>query len=101
LVGRDTWGRKYVDWEIDATLAKEHGLIGVQLPSAPITPNRTVFVPHRLYDNIQSGYAVWLSWAQLTTSTTELTRFIEIANAKPKYLINNSGARRYRNAVPV
>src|SRR5215472_9931045 len=29
LVGRDTWGRKYVDWEIDATLQKEHGLIGV------------------------------------------------------------------------
>src|SRR5215472_6130945 len=31
LVGRDTWGRKYVDWEIDATLDKRHGLIGVQL----------------------------------------------------------------------
>ena len=36
LVGRDTWGRKYVDWEIKATLDKEHGLIGVRLPSAPV-----------------------------------------------------------------
>src|SRR5207253_16569 len=36
LVGRDTWGRKYVDWEIDATLQKEHGLIGLQLPTLPL-----------------------------------------------------------------
>src|SRR5690349_7530115 len=35
LVGKDTWGRKYVDWEINATLEKEHGLIGVLLPTAP------------------------------------------------------------------
>jgi hypothetical protein len=33
LVGLDTWGRKYVDWEIDATLQKAHGLIGIQLPT--------------------------------------------------------------------
>src|SRR5262249_16683870 len=33
LVGRDTWGRKFVDWEIDATLEKQHGLIGVMLPA--------------------------------------------------------------------
>src|SRR5688572_7832580 len=31
LVGPQTWGRKYVDWEIMATLDKCHGLIGVQL----------------------------------------------------------------------
>ncbi len=36
LVGKDTWGRKYVDWEIKATLEKEHGLIGVVLPTVPI-----------------------------------------------------------------
>jgi hypothetical protein len=97
LVGRDTWGRKYVDWEIDATLDKQHGLIGVRLPSAPLAHNGAVVVPARLHDNIQAGYALWLSWAELTASTAELTRFIEIANAKPKYLINNSRERRYRN----
>ena len=37
LVGKDTWGRKYVDWEIKATLEKEHGLIGVVLPTVPIS----------------------------------------------------------------
>src|SRR5258708_22776955 len=34
LVGKDTAGRKYVDWEDDATPDKENGLIGGFLPSA-------------------------------------------------------------------
>jgi hypothetical protein len=98
LVGRDTWGRKYVDWEIDATLDKRHGLIGVQLPSALLLQDGTVGAPLRLLDNVNTGYALWLSWAQITSSAAELKRYIEIANAKPQYLIDNSRARRYRNA---
>ena len=34
LVGAKTWGRKYVDREIKATLDAGHGLIGVHLPTA-------------------------------------------------------------------
>jgi hypothetical protein len=98
LVGRDTWGRKYVDWELDATLDKQHGLIGVQLPSALVLQDGTIGVPLRLLDNIKTGYAVWLNWSQITASTDVLTRIIEIANSKQKYLIDNSRARRYRNA---
>lgn len=44
LVGKDTWGRKYVDWEIKATLEKEHGLIGVRLPTAPVSSENKVTV---------------------------------------------------------
>jgi hypothetical protein len=33
LIGRETWGRKFVDWEIDATLERGHGLIGLMLPA--------------------------------------------------------------------
>lgn len=98
LVGRDTWGRKYVDWEIDATLDKQHGLIGVQLPNALVLQDGTIGVPLRLLDNVKTGYAVWLSWAQLTASTADLTAFIEMANAKSSFLIDNSRRRRYRNA---
>jgi len=32
LCGAQTHLRKYVHWEIKATLDKEHGLIGVNLP---------------------------------------------------------------------
>lgn len=97
LVGRDTPLRKYVDWEIMATLETDHGLIGVQLPSAPLTPNNTVNVPARLSDNINSGYALWLSWSQLTGGAQQLADYIEQANARDKSLIVNSRERRLRN----
>jgi hypothetical protein len=99
LVGRDTWGRKYIDWEIDATLEREHGLIGVQLPSAPVSLVGRVRVPERLLDNIATGYALWITWSEFTHHPANLTSFIETARGRSKYLINNSRARRYRNAV--
>jgi hypothetical protein len=98
LVGRDTWGRKYVDWEIDATLQKEHGLIGIQLPTLPINPNNTVTVPDRLYDNIQSGYALWSHWDWVLQNPGQLPQLIEQANARPSNLVRNDRYRRLRNA---
>jgi hypothetical protein len=98
LVGRETWGRKYADWEINATLDKKHGLIGVQLPTLVAGPNNTVTVPGRLHDNITSGYAVWLSWHQITASAQACVSYIELANGKDKRLINNGRERRLRNA---
>ena len=35
LCGAETPQRKFVDWEIKATLDKEHGLIGINLPTIP------------------------------------------------------------------
>lgn len=98
LVGRDTWGRKYVDWEIQATLEKQHGIIGVYLPSAPVNVNGKITVPDRLHDNIESAYALWVSWAALTASAQACTTLIEQANARDKALIRNSRERRRRNA---
>ena len=39
LCGADTPNRKFVDWEIKATLDKEHGLIGVNLPTNLLLTN--------------------------------------------------------------
>lgn len=97
MVGRDTHARKYVDWEITATLDAGHGLIGVRLPTAPVTLQNTVTVPDRLHDNIQAGYALWVSWADITASAQACQGYIEAANAKDKRLINNARARRIRN----
>jgi len=94
LVGRDTWGRKYVDWEIDATLDKQHGLIGVLLPS--MLPD--VGAPLRLDDNVRSGYALWVDWARLIQNPAWLPSLIEQAKARPKQLIDNSRRPRYHNA---
>jgi hypothetical protein len=99
LVGANTWGRKFVDWEIKATLDANHGLIWVQLPTLPVGANGLVSVPERLRDNINSGYAVGLHWNVLTASPAELGRQIEIANGKSAASIVNNRPRRLRNAA--
>ncbi|KVT68763.1 TIR domain-containing protein [Burkholderia ubonensis] len=98
LVGNDTWGRKYIDWEIKATLDKQHGLIGVQLPTLTADADGNVRVPERLNDNIKSGYAIWITWEQLTASVKACTDLIEQANSRDKNLIKNDRDRRLRNA---
>jgi hypothetical protein len=98
LVGAHTWGRKYVDWEIKATLDKEHGLIGVQLSTLRAGPSGTVTVPDRLNDNIHSGYALWITSAAITANAQACASYIERANARDKRLIVNNRDRRLRNA---
>ena len=98
LVGKDTWGRKFVDWEIKATLDKEHALLGVQLPALVAGFNGKVIVPNRLHDNIQSGYALWTTWAQITASSQACTGCIEQANRRDKKFIINMRDRHLRNA---
>jgi MTH538 TIR-like domain (DUF1863) len=97
LVGANTWSRKYVDWEIYAALEKQHALIGVQLPTAPIDANGRVGVPSRLNDNMNSAYAPWLSCQQITSSADQLERHIAEAKAREKRLIVNNRERRLRN----
>lgn len=98
LVGANTWGRKYVDWEIKATLDKQHGLIGVQLPTLLPDANGRVTVPNRLYENIHSGYALWITWSAITGTAQACASYIEQANARDKRLIANTRDRRLRNA---
>lgn len=98
LVGANTWGRKYVDWEIKATLDKEHGLIGVYLPTAPRAANGSITVPERLHDNVQSTFALFLSWEQIMAGAQQLDLYIQDAKFKDTRLIKNSSERRLRNA---
>ncbi|MBN1929616.1 MAG: TIR domain-containing protein [Chlorobiaceae bacterium] len=98
LCGSQTPWRKFVDWEIKATLDKQHGLIGVNLPTNPLSVyNNKYTVPDRLHDNIQSGFAVWVDWASFTKNHQSVRQYIEIANSKSAQLINNSRALRQRN----
>lgn len=97
LCGSQTPWRKFVDWEIKATLDKQHGLIGVNLPTNPMNNNQQFIVPDRLNDNIQSGYAVWIDWATFTQSYQNVQYYIEQANSKSAAFINNTRALRQRN----
>lgn len=95
LIGAQTYQRKYVDWEIKATLAKQHGLLGIVLPTHVQNQSGQIVVPDRFNDNANSGYAVWTHWQGLTVQG--FTQLLETAIAKPRALIDNSRAMRQRN----
>lgn len=98
LCGAETPQRKYVDWEIKATLDMEHGLVGVALPTARRTVANQVIVPDRLADNIQSGYASWLHWGSMNAATFAAATTAARGTADScKYLIHNWRDLKARN----
>ncbi len=97
LCGAQTQQRKFVDWEICATLNKEHALIGINLPTNPRRLDGTHWVPDRLFDNYHSGYAVWHHWSELEEVPSPLVGWIEDARARPSSLIVNSRSLMPRN----
>ncbi len=98
LCGAETRWRKFVDWEIKATLDKCHALIGVHLPSNPRDILGNVHVPDRLKDNIDSRYALWVGWESLIANVpAELKFWIERAKLQPSVLIRNARPLRERN----
>lgn len=103
LIGKETWGRKFVDWEIAASLrntstASASGLLAITLPSAANYSAREL--PARLSDNVsgEDGYARWWKYP---SSAEDLARLIETAYAartSRANLRNNTRALRQRNA---
>lgn len=96
LCGQETMSRKYIDWEIKATLDKQHGLLGVVLPTHGVDGSGKYIVPTRLHQNIQSGYASWIHW---TSNVQEMLGAINAARdrARQTHLIKNSNPMMSRN----
>lgn len=63
LCGRETMNRRWVDWEINMTLNKEHGLLGIVLPNHAADLQGRYMVPDRLHLNVQSGFAYFIQWS--------------------------------------
>ena len=97
LCGADTWGRKYVDWEIKAALDQNMGVLAIQLPTLKPDIHGNINVPGRLADNINSGYALLEDWVAATNTLQGLSDLIEESLKRSKALINNTRARRQRN----
>lgn len=97
LCGAETHQRKYIDWEIKATLDKEHGLIGIKLPTAMRNNQGLTIVPDRLHRNIESGYGLWKSWEELAANPALAASWIEDAVARDKSKINNPWEIKARN----
>lgn len=80
MIGKCTWARKFVDWEIAASLrntlnSRRNGLMTIALPSMGEGPYQ---LPPRFLDNLdgENGYAGW--WKYPAT-TQELANIIEEA----------------------
>ena len=96
LIGKCTWARRYVDWEIASTLRndpnnKRSGLLGITLPSVGDGSGRA---PERLSDNLRKDGESYARRISYPTSKDTLGKWIEDAfsarNAQARYdLINN------------
>ena len=80
LIGRQTWQRKHVDWEISSSIRHTEynprsGLLGIILPTYPRSQPgyyNHCTVPPRLYKNIECEYAMIYDWGINPTQIQEL-----------------------------
>jgi len=90
LCGEQTHARKFVDWEIKATLDKRHALVGVLLPTVQaIGPWGLTRVPDRLQDNIDTRYASVVVWDEVLRTPAVLVSAINRSKTASTLLINN------------
>lgn len=102
MIGKCTWARRFVDWEIAASLrntptATRSGLLAITLPSVSSTGRS---VPARLGDNLadEDGYARWWKYP---TSSEGLATMIETAyeyRSSRRNLVDNSRPLRSFNS---
>lgn len=103
LVGRETWKRRFVDWEIAASLrntptSSASGLLGITLPSAANFSGKKP--PVRLDDNTRGkdGYAVWWQYPSDAQSLANMIDTAYEARFSKSHLRDNSRQLRLRNA---
>ena len=113
LIGAHTWQRKFVDWEIGASIRHtksnpRSGLLGILLPTYPrpqgdLTKYNRYTIPPRLYDNIQCSFATIHNW---NSDPSTVQAWIHEAfkrrneepppdNSRPAFGKNRSGERWY------
>lgn len=103
MVGQNTWKRRYVDWEIAASLRNgfgnpANGLLGIKLPSYAYGIHQ---YPDRLNDNLNAqgvadGTPCYAQCMPYPTNSAELGTAIEEAYRRRQtrsHLINNTRAR--------
>ena len=79
LVGKETWKRKHVDWEISSSIRHTQynprsGLLGIILPTHPDYGKDTYnphLIPPRLHENIKCKFAKIYDWSDNVNSVEE------------------------------
>lgn len=95
MVGRCTWARRFVDWEIAASVrntanSRRNGLLGITLPS--VANDLTKQLPPRLNDNVngENGYARWWTYPEYAESLAYIIEEAFTARTTKTHLVNNS-----------
>jgi hypothetical protein len=103
MVGQETWGRKFVDWEIAASLrstttSSASGLMGITLPSAASFVGKQL--PARVKDNVdgQQGYAQWWKYPTNASALASMIETTYDSRTSRASLRDNARALRLRNA---
>lgn len=107
LVGKCTWARRYVDWEVYSSLrdskhSKVNGLLAIQLPSATVSGGK---LPDRVHDNVKrdankndTGYARYNVYPTSTSSIRDWISDAFTARTSRKHLITNDRVRKQRSS---
>ncbi len=108
LVGKETWKRKHVDWEISSSIRDTQfnprsGLLGILLPTYPkvsMDKYDPFTIPPRLYDNIKCGCAEIYNWSENPVTVRQWIhsaflrrKTINPNNSFPSFINNRSTAR--------
>jgi hypothetical protein len=105
LIGKCTWARRYVDWEVYSTLRNDKsnrrsGLMALTLPS--VASDETRKLPARVDDNVINQTEGYARWWKYPASAEGLRSCIEVAfNARGAldHPIVNTRARKLANSA--
>lgn len=102
LVGKCTWARKFVDWEVAASLrntstASRSGLLAITLPSAADYYHKQL--PARVADNMdgEDGYARWWKYPTSASSLADCIETAHDARSTRAHLVDNTRELRSHN----
>ena len=106
LVGRCTWARRYVDWELYSSLrASRHssvnGLLAIELPSAAATstlPARAADNVIRDADGLDVGYGRYVAYPSSADLLRGQIHDAYLARTQRAHLLVNNRARRVRSS---
>jgi len=96
LMGTCTHSRRYIDWELKASLRRgeaylPNGLLAVALPG-----HRSLYLPDRLRLNVGSGYAKFYAYPESADALADwIEEALQASSEKPHLIQNPAGAWGY------
>lgn len=106
LIGKCTHSRRYVDWEIKASLKQgenttPNGLFGILLPSA----GGSAFLPQRFQDNLHKTNDSYASFYNVPQNAQQLSQWIEKAyksrTSKTNLISNSQDMMKYNGVCRI